>query len=367
MLQFLAPSGELLMPLPKGLNDNRLLEFYQQMMLVRLYDKKAIALQRTGQLGTYPSHLGAEAIGIGTGYAMEKADVLVPYYRDMPIQWVRGVSMEHNLLYWGGDERGSDFPHLPIPKSPSIANHTSHPSADLPFCVPIATQCTHGVGVAAALKIQQRKQAVVVNLGDGATSKGDFTESINCAGVWQLPVVFVINNNQWAISVPRKLQSAAHALSDKALGAGIPAMQIDGNDIVAVYHSVREALARARRGLGASVIEMISYRLGDHTTADDASRYRSDDELDQAWHNEPLRRLKAYLLQQRLWSEAQEAEWIAQCQQQIESAVANYLAVSPQPPEASVDYLYAQLPPEMADQRQALIRKAMQMEAGDES
>lgn len=153
--------------------------------------------------------------------------------------------------------------------------------------MPIATQCTHAVGVASALKIQGNHQAALVMCGDGGTSKGDFLEAINCAGAWHIPLVFVVNNNQWAISVPRHLQCAADFLSQKALGAGIPGLTVDGNDIVAMYDAVRTSLDRARKGKGATLIEAVSYRLSDHTTADDASRYRSDDELQQAWQFEP--------------------------------------------------------------------------------
>ncbi len=348
MLQYLSPTGECQCDWSTVMTPSKLVHLYQQMVLVRVYDKKAIALQRTGQLGTYPSHLGAEAIGIGTGAAMQREDTLVPYYRDMPVQWMRGVSMAHNLLYWGGDERGSDF---------------ESPSGDLPFCVPIATQCTHAIGVATALKLQNKKQAVVVNLGDGATSKGDFYEAINCAGVWQLPVVFVVNNNQWAISVPRKLQSAAKHLVDKAVGVGIPGVLVDGNDVLAVYQSVTEALNRARHGLGATLIEMSSYRLSDHTTADDASRYRCADELQSAWEAEPIKRLQQYLHSSGWWDEQQEEGWLKECTHIVEQEVKHYQSVSQQPPESAFDYLYASLPAELESQRDALIQKAMGMEA----
>ena len=166
-------------------------DLYKDMVLTRTYDNKAVALQRTGKLGTYPSHLGAELV---LGHALHPRDVFVPYYRDMPAMWVRGIPMEKNLQYWGGDERGSDFNVMPADGGqPEHCN-------DLLFCVPIATQCTHAVGVASALKIDNHHHAALVTCGDGATST-DFLESINRAGAWNLPLVFVINNNQWAISV----------------------------------------------------------------------------------------------------------------------------------------------------------------------
>ena len=282
MHRFIDHAGNIVKELPSWADLQTLRQFYSDMVMVRTYDNKAVALQRTGKLGTYPSHLGAESIGIAIGRALKVEDVFIPYYRDMPAMWVRGIGMEKNLQYWGGDERGSDF----CPKESQIK------CRDLPFCVPIATQCTHAVGVASALKIESNHNAALVTCGDGATSKGDFLESINCAGAWNLPLVFVVNNNQWAISVPRSLQCAADFLSEKAKGAGFDGITVDGNDIIAMYDTVNSALDRARKGKGPTLIEAISYRLSDHTTADDASRYRSEDELQQAWQYEPVVRLK---------------------------------------------------------------------------
>jgi len=354
VLCYIDASGQLQRPLPAWAEPELLVWLYRQMMLVREYDKKAIALQRTGKLGTYPSHLGAEAVGIATGHAMAPDDVYIPYYRDMPALLMRGVPMEANLLYWGGDERGSNC------YGPD--SRTRH---DLPFCVPIASQCPHAVGVAAALKIQGDHRAAVVTCGDGATSKGDFLESINCAGVWHLPLVFVVNNNQWAISVPRRLQCGASTLVAKAIGAGISGLLVDGNDLVAVYEALRQALERARCGKGASMIEAISYRLGDHTTADDASRYRSEEELAEAWTREPLSRMRVYLSGQGLWNDNQQRDWQHTCQQQVNEAVERYLAMEPEPPESMFDNLYGELPRELQSQRDALISEASRREERD--
>ncbi|MCK6263437.1 pyruvate dehydrogenase (acetyl-transferring) E1 component subunit alpha [Vibrio sp. ZSDE26] len=355
MHRFIDHNGQLVTPLPHWADDALLTRFYCDMVLTRTYDNKAVALQRTGKLGTYPSHLGAEAIGIAIGRALKPEDVFVPYYRDLPAMWARGIPMEKNLQYWGGDERGSDF---------SPVSGSNRPCRDLPFCVPIATQCTHAVGVASALKIEGDHNAALVTCGDGATSKGDFLESINCAGAWNLPLVFVVNNNQWAISVPRRLQCAADFLSEKAKGAGIPGVTVDGNDIIAVYDATMNALDAARKGKGATLIEAISYRLSDHTTADDASRYRCDDELQKAWEFEPIARLKTYLVNQHLWSERKEEEWLERCKQTIEEVVAHYLNLSTQAPESAFDYLYESLTPELNQQRDELINKAMRMQGG---
>jgi len=354
MYRFIDHQGEPCQKLPEWANIQRLTHFYRQMVLTRAYDNKAVALQRTGKLGTYPSHLGAEAIGIAVGRALHEDDVFIPYYRDMPAMWARGIPMEKNLQYWGGDERGSDF-------TPEGSH--SH-CRDLPFCVPIATQCTHAVGVASALKIEGKHHAALVTCGDGATSKGDFLESINCAGAWNIPLVFVVNNNQWAISVPRQLQCAAEFLSEKAKGAGIAGLTVDGNDVVAMYDAIDTALDRARRGKGPTLIEAISYRLSDHTTADDASRYRSDDEVQQAWNYEPVKRLKAYLTDQNGWSEEQDEEWLLECKEKVEKAVENYLNIQPQAPETAFDYLYESADSELHHQRDLLIHKAMRMQGG---
>ncbi|WP_394248503.1 pyruvate dehydrogenase (acetyl-transferring) E1 component subunit alpha [Vibrio profundi] len=361
MHRFIDHHGRCVSPLPSWAEPSILKRFYRDMVLTRTYDNKAVALQRTGKLGTYPSHLGSEAIGIAVGRALRADDVFIPYYRDMPAMWARGIPMEKNLQYWGGDERGSDF----CPSNDPNFDSTVHTRCrDLPFCVPIATQCTHAVGVASALKIEGNHKAALVVCGDGATSKGDFLESINCAGTWNIPLVFVVNNNQWAISVPRALQCAADFLSEKAKGAGIQGVTVDGNDIIAMYDCVLSSLDSARKGKGPTLIEAISYRLSDHTTADDASRYRSEDELNQAWKFEPIARLKAYLESEQQWSEQEEQELQEYCRVEVEKAVEHYLQLPLQAPETAFDYLYETAPQEINQQRDELIHRAMRMQGG---
>ena len=258
--QFLDPQGEAVKALPPFAADTAaLVAMYRAMVLTRAFDAKAIALQRTGKIGTFASALGQEAVGVGVASAMEGDDVLVPSYRDHAAQFVRGVSMVESLLYWGGDERGSNF---------------AGPRQDLANCVPIGTQVPHAAGAAYAFKLRREPRVAVCLLGDGGTSRGDFYEAMNMAGVWRLPLVIVINNNQWAISVPRHLQSAAQTLAQKAIAAGVEGRQVDGNDVIAVRQIVGQALDKARSGGGPTLVEAMTYRLGDHTTADDASRYR---------------------------------------------------------------------------------------------
>jgi 2-oxoisovalerate dehydrogenase E1 component alpha subunit len=358
-LQYLAANGDIVSEgnidkkLPKFAHDKELmLQAYRWMSLTRAFDQKAVALQRTGIIGTYPSSLGQEAISVACGMALENDDVFVPYYRDHGGYLVRGHSIEHLLLYWGGDERGSAF-------KPNQGS-----GFDMPICVPIATQASHAVGIASALKIQQKKQAVLCTLGDGASSKGDFLEALNLAGSWHLPVVFVINNNQWAISVPRHIQSGAPTLAQKGSAAGIPSIQVDGNDFIALYEVLSEALERARQRKGPMLIEAISYRLSDHTTADDASRYRPQKEVDEAWNNEPIKRFQHYIHQQGFWDKEAEVCLQDGCQTQLVKAVEAYQGFEAEQPEAMFDHLYESWPESMDDQVVACGEKYLRNHSG---
>lgn len=335
-LQYLNSNNEVVTPFPAEVTDEVLVRLYKQMVLTRAFDTKAVNLQRTGKLGTYPAATGHEAAAVGIGYSMAKSDVLCPYYRDQGTSLMRGVKMSEILAYWGGDERGSDH-----------ANNRE----DLPVCVPIATQCLHACGVAYAIKLRQQQRATVTTIGDGGTSKGDFYEALNVAGCWQLPVVFVALNNQWAISVPRHKQTASKTIAQKAIAAGMQGMQIDGNDIVAVISAMQQALERARNGDGPTLIEMITYRLSDHTTADDATRYREAAELETAWQQEPILRLRRYLESKQLWSEDKETNLNEECHQVIDQAVNVYLNQKPQAKTDMIDFLYAELPQAYLEQR----------------
>ncbi|NRA24898.1 MAG: pyruvate dehydrogenase (acetyl-transferring) E1 component subunit alpha [Oleispira sp.] len=359
-LQYLSFNGEVIhaggmsKELPECAHDKALLrQAYRWMNLTRAFDQKAVALQRTGIIGTYPSSLGQEAIAIACGMALEKEDVFVPYYRDHGTLLVRGHLIEHLLLYWGGDERGSSY----------AASNGS--ALDMPICVPIATQASHAVGIASAFKIQQKPQAVLCTLGDGASSKGDFLEALNLAGSWHLPVVFVINNNQWAISVPRHIQSGAPTLAQKGLAAAIPNLQVDGNDFIALYEVLNEALQRARKRKGPMLIEAISYRLSDHTTADDASRYREQKEVDKAWRNEPIKRLQSFMHRQGYWDKKAEACLQDDCQTQIEKSLQVYQRTEAEQPESMFDYLYESWPASLDDQVDACSEKFMRNRDGE--
>ena len=341
--RILDADGRLRAPLPEPFVDARALtSLYEEMLALRVFDAKAVALQRTGRLGTYPSCLGQEATAIALGRAMAREDVLLGTYRETGTMLARGVRMSEILLYWSGDERGSAYSGPDAPKE------------DFPICVPIATHAPHAVGVAYAMKLKREPRVAVCVLGDGATSKGDFYEALNGAGVWQLPLVFVVVNNEWAISVPRSAQTHSQTLAQKAIAAGIPGEQVDGNDVIAAHSVMQRALAKARDGGGPHVVEALTYRLHDHTTADDATRYRSEADLERAKRLDPLARLKSYLLRERLWSDAQETAAREACNTRVEQAVAEFLAVPPRHPSSMFEHLFAELPAALHEQRDAV-------------
>lgn len=346
--RFLDADGVPTQPLPEFAKDAEVLSaLYRAMVLTRAFDAKAVALQRTGKLGTFASSIGQEAIGVGLASAMRPEDALFPSYRDHAAQLLRGVTMTESLLYWGGDERGSAF---------AAAPH------DFPNCVPIATQVAHAAGAAYAFRLRDEPRVAVAIVGDGGTSKGDFYEAMNMAGVWRAPLVIVINDNQWAISLPRSGQTATQTLAQKAIAAGIEGRQVDGNDVIAVHEAARIALAKARCGDGPSLIEAVSYRLGDHTTADDATRYRDPEIVAQAWLAEPIVRLRKYLVALAAWDEHREDELHRDCARRLNEAVQSYLAIGPLDPAAMFDHLYASLPRALNDQLASALQYASQAE-----
>ena len=344
-LQYLGPDGTLVRnDLPEAGRDvARLRELFKQMLFVRTFDTKAIALQRTGKLGTYAACLGHEATHVGIGASMRPGDVYAPSYREYGAMFMRGVKPRDVLMYWGGDERGSDF------------DRDSDARSDFPFCVPISTQCLHAAGAALSFKLRKQPHIAVATCGDGGSSKTDFYAALNSAGAYELPLVLGVINNGWAISVPRSAQTGAQTLAQKGLAGGLHCLQVDGNDLIAVLEGMRRASERARKGQGGTVIEFVTYRLSDHTTADDARRYRDDAEVKAGWEREPMTRLRTWLTAQGAWSEADEAAWKEECGARVDEEVNAYLNTPVQPVEAMFDYLYADPPPELLQQRAAAL------------
>ena len=292
MLQILDKDGVIVQPeLTPDLDDQRWLELYKVMVKTRSADDKAIQLQRQGRMLTYAPNTGQEAAQVGSAAAMAENDWLVPAFRELGAWLHRGVDLESVYLYWYGNEFGSRF---------------IEGVRVLPIAVPIASQLQHAVGIAMASNIKGEDDVTVAYVGDGGTSIGDFSEALNFAGVFNAPVVFIIQNNQYAISVAREKQTKAETLVQKAVAAGIPGVLVDGNDLFAMYAATKEALNRARRKGGPTLLEAYTYRLGAHTTSDDPTKYREDKEVAKWMAKDPLKRVKAYLIDKGVWSEEQD-------------------------------------------------------------
>ena len=322
------------------LSEDQIRGLYRDMVMVRAFDDKALKMQRQGRMGTWPPIRGQEAIQAGVALAMGERDWLIPAFREHGVMVLRGVPLHLVFAYWAGDERGSAYPEG---------------VRCFPVAVPVGSQWQHGAGVGLSLKLQGEDAAAVVFGGDGSTSEGDFHEALNCAGVFQVRTLFVIQNNQWAISVPLRQQTATATLAQKAHAYGIPGLQVDGNDVFAVYSAAREALARIRSGGGPTLLEAVTYRLGDHTTADDASRYRDPDELREWELRDPIVRLRRYLERNDLWDAARDEVLHEEARAWVDAQVEEFEAMPPQDPGDIFDFMYSELTPALREQRDALL------------
>jgi pyruvate dehydrogenase E1 component alpha subunit len=304
-------ADESLMP---PLEEEDFRRLYELLMLSRTFDERALSLQREGRIGTYPSILGQEAAQVGSAFALEKSDWVFPSFRETGMYLTLGYPIHMLLQYWAGDERG-----LAAPEGLNI----------LPVSVSVGTHIPHAAGAAMAAAYRRDRTAVVAYFGDGGTSKGDFHEGLNFAGVFRAPVVYICQNNQWAISVPRQRQTAAVTLAQKAVAYGFEGVQVDGNDVFAVYKATSEALEKARSGGGPTLIECHTYRLSDHTTADDAGRYRNPEEVENWKKRDPILRLRLFMEKRGLLDEAYLREVEARCRETVDSAVRTAEAVNP--------------------------------------
>lgn len=341
--QYLTEEGVLTKEPPHPMSVETIKLYYRTMLLIEAFDKKAIALQRTGKMGTYAPITGQEAIGTALGVLLEKNDLFVPYYRDYATLYLRGIKLEDILTFWGGNERSSFYSGL---------------SHDFPICVPIASQCLHAAGIATALRYKKSRQIALVTLGDGATSEGDFYEAINLAGVWNLPIVFVILNNKWAISVPYDKQTKCQTLAQKAIAAGIEGIQVDGNDVFALHSVINSAIAKARGpNSKPQLIEAMTYRLSDHTTADDATRYQPSEEVLLAKKRSPIKRLHQYILANQILDESAIEQMKQVITTEVEGITDAYLNKPIATIKEAFDFQYASLPEYLIEQRAEAIEE----------
>ena len=323
---------EALMP---PLDDSRILSMYESMMLARTFDERALSLQREGRLGTYPQLLGQEAAQVGSAFALNPRDWVFPSFRETGVHLTLGYPITQLFQYWSGDERGMITPdHLNI----------------FPVCVSVGSHIPHAVGAAMAARYRRDPAVMVAYFGDGATSKGDFHEGFNMAGVFRLPVVFICQNNQWAISVPLSGQTAADTLAQKAVAYGFEGVQVDGNDVFAVYRATLDALEKARSGGGPTFIECLTYRMANHTTSDDAARYRSPEEVESWRLRDPLQRLERFLANKGLWSEDVGIEMKTRITATVDAAVEAMEALPPPVAADLFNHTLARLTPRQAAQ-----------------
>jgi pyruvate dehydrogenase E1 component alpha subunit len=339
-LEILDKDGKADKALLPDLSGDRMVALYTDMVKIRKYDEKALNLQRQGRIGTYGSIRGQEAAQAGLAHAIESEDWIIPSFREHGLMILRGIPAHYIYAFWKGDERGSIIP--------DDVNC-------LPTSIPVGSQLLHATGVGLALKLKGQRSAAIGFAGDGATSEGDFHEALNFAGVFRTPTVFFIQNNQWAISVPFKQQTAAASIAQRADSYGIPGIQVDGNDVLAVYAASKEALERARSGEGPTLIEALTYRMESHTTADDASRYRPDEDLEYWRARDPIDRMHKYLLSRRLWNAGREEALQKEAAALVEEEVAKLEAMAAPNPSDIFDHMYKEMPWNLREQRDALM------------
>src|SRR5690625_2664045 len=325
----------------KEITEEQVKEFYYHMLRLRTYDRKGKALQRQGRIGTYVPFEGQEASQVASALALEDDDFMFPTYRDHGATLTFGADMDRLLLHWNGRVEGC---------VPSLTKKI------FPAAIPIATQLPHATGAAMAEVYKGTKNASIAYFGDGATSEGDFHEGINIASVFKAPVVFFNQNNGYAISVPIDKQMNSETIAQKSESYGIPGIRVDGMDVFAVYLAVKEALDSARRGEGPTLIEAVTMRFGLHTTADDPTKYRDQEKIDENRDRlDPLLRAERLMKNLNMWDE----EWVEKIEKEIDTelneAIDRMEAYEKPNPAHMFDYVFEEPTWTIAEQKEALL------------
>jgi pyruvate dehydrogenase E1 component alpha subunit len=328
------------------MSDSDIKTAYEFMVKARIADEWAVSLNRQGRMPTYALNMGQEANSVAAMMALKKDDWLVVAFRELAGMLYRGYSLEKFYLYWFGDERGSQYDLKELYMTP--------------INVPIASQLPHAVGLSYADKYRGDNRVTIAFVGDGGTSEGYFFEALNFAAVWKLPIIFYVQNNQWAISVPKSLQTTSNTYAEKAFACGMEGIQVDGNDPMAIYAATKMAEEKARSGGGPSLIEGYTYRLGPHTTADDPTRYREDSEVDEWRPKDPLVRTKKYLLNKKVISEKDVEELYAYNKQLVQTTFDAVEKSAPPTLEDGYKYIFEEMPWTLTEQMER--RKNLQEE-----
>ena len=339
MFQILQPDGMFRIGGKAPIDEKETLRLYQKMLFIRLADQKALMLQRQGRFGTYAPIWGQEACQTGSAYVLQKGDWVFPAFREIGATLMMGISLKQFFLYWMGNEIGS--------QAPEGINM-------MPVSVPVGSQIPHAVGTAWAAKIRGDKIVTLTYFGDGATSKGDFHEAMNFAGIFKTPTIFFCQNNQFAISVPRSRQTASKTIAQKAIAYGFDGIQVDGNDLFAVIAATREAVEKARSGGGPTLIEGVTFRFGPHTTADDPTKYRTEEEIEPWRPLDPLVRLRLFLKGKGLWTEEVESRMAEEAQREVDQAVKDAEAAPSPEVEDIFKYVFAEMTPQLKEQMEYL-------------
>ncbi len=335
MFQVLAEDGRAAPEREPKLPASDLQKLYSLMAITRVADLKALKLQRQGRMGTFAPSLGHEACQVGSAFALQPKDWVFPYFRDLGTYITLGLPLRNYYLYWMGNEEG-----MRIPAGLNIFT----------ISVPVGSQLPHSVGCAMAMKYGKERAAALAYFGDGATSEGDFGEALNFAGVFRTPNVFICVNNQYAISTPVRQQTAAKTIAQKAIAYGFDGIRADGNDVLAMYVLTKEALEKARTGGGPTLIEAFTYRMSNHTTSDDASRYRTEAEVNEWSRRDPIERFRLYLKAKGLWDEPFESRVQKEADDLISKAVEEAESTPPPRPEDIFIHTYKEMTPELNDQ-----------------
>ena len=332
-----------------GLSIEQARELYRSMVMTRMLDERLVTLQRQGRIGFHVASLGEEAAIVGSAFAMRPQDWLFPCYRELGAALIRGLKLQTfvNNVFGNAQDvvQGRQMPDHYTYRAGNYASVSS----------PVGTQITHAVGVAWAAKLRHQDAAAIAYFGDGATSCNEFHSGMNFAGVFKLPVVFFCRNNGWAISTPVERQTATATFAEKGIAYGVPGIRVDGNDVFAVVAATRQALERASSGHGPTLIEALTYRMGGHTTSDDPTRYRTEEELRPWVDRDPIERLRRYLVTTGDWSETRDEQLRSELDRQFREAVA-VAEQTPHPPLSSMhEHVYAKPSWNLLEQRAALL------------
>lgn len=352
MVQILKPDGSLVSPsLEPKLSPEDLQKLYRYMVLTRLLDERALMMQRQGRIGFYVTSTGQEAI-VGSGFALKALDWVFPAYREHAVGLIREFPLKVLIAQLFGNDQD-------VVKGRQMPNHFAHKATNfVSISSPIGTQISQAVGAAMAAKIKKDQTVCVTYFGDGGTSSNDFHAGMNFAGAFKAPCIFYCSNNQYAISVPLEKQTAQPVIAQKGIAYGIRGVRVDGNDVLAIYQVTKEAVDLARRGEGPTLIEAVTFRMGAHSSSDDAKRYCPQAKYDEWQKKDPLDRFRTYLINKKQWSHEEDRKQVEDIKKEIHDAIEEIRMAKAPEISTIFDDVYKEVPKHLKWQRKALLEEA---------